>query len=150
MQVPKGHPGGVWGVGHKCRVWWESKVFCALQLLPGRYGTSGVGNGIAMEGGEALPGAEVYGLTWTKSRQMMKLGALLAQGASGALGFLLSLIAAMRVHQSTERTTFALNGGWERGPAQELENSTDMDRQSHGRTWKERRAGKGQAGARRH
>lgn len=81
---------------------------------------------------------------------MMKLGALLAQGTSGAQGSLLCLIAAIRVHQSTERTTFALNGGWERAPVQELENSTDMDRQNHERTWKERRAGKGRAGARLH
>lgn len=81
---------------------------------------------------------------------MMKLGTLLAQGTSGVLGSLLFLIAVIRVHQSTERTTFALNGGWERGPAQELENSTDMDRQIHERTWKGRRAGKGQAGARLH
>ena len=80
-KFPKGiHPRGACGVGYKCRVWWELKVFCALQLLTGRYRTSGVGNRIAMGGGEALPRAEVYGLTWTKEQTDGEIGDLACPG----------------------------------------------------------------------
>lgn len=47
-----------------------------------------MGNGIAMEGGEALPGAEVYGLTWTKEQTDDEIGGPACPGGLWSSRFL--------------------------------------------------------------